>query len=258
MIKIANINTWHGGLRLEQNLKDYMSTCGADMFFLQEVLNSSNPTHPFAYRFGNKVTDTTQLPYSVFHQTFELDMENGLGYVPYGLALTSRFPLYDTTTRDLLYSFPGKTKFDNNPQYIPDMPRQLLHTKTDINGKTYNLINLQGVWAPDGNETEKQKEMGKIIIEYVKDLQNVIMAGDFNIREQTQTIQTLSELFTNPFQNERTTSFNLKHKDLVNNPGYAEAVVDFIFVSKNLTVTNHYTADADISDHQTQVVELDI
>jgi endonuclease/exonuclease/phosphatase (EEP) superfamily protein YafD len=119
----------------------------------------------------------------------------------------------------------------------------------------YELMTVHGVWAPDGNETDDQKAMGKKISEYIQNKSNVILSGDFNINQKSECISGIEKDLTNIFKDERITSFNMKHKD---KPGYASAVVDFVFASPAIKVLEHRTADVDVSDHQSQVVVFDL
>jgi endonuclease/exonuclease/phosphatase family metal-dependent hydrolase len=115
-------------------------------------------------------------------------------------------------------------------------------------------MSLQGVWAHDATETPAQIEMGNRISKYVQGKNNVILAGDFNVNEGTQTIDLLGESLSNIFKGERRTSFNMTRKG----PQFSEAVVDFVFTSPNIKVADHHTATADVSDHQSQIVVLEL
>jgi endonuclease/exonuclease/phosphatase family metal-dependent hydrolase len=99
--------------------------------------------------------------------------------------------------------------------------------------------------------------MGELIAEQVKDLENVILAGDFNLFPSTKTVELIEDHLKNVFKNELTTSFNMKQKTNPNT-NYATSVVDMIFVSKNIKVIQHYCPQVDISDHLplVSVIEL--
>ncbi|HYF04547.1 MAG TPA: hypothetical protein VEA59_00075 [Patescibacteria group bacterium] len=114
-------------------------------------------------------------------------------------------------------------------------------------------MTLQGVWAPNEKETENQKKMAGILSSYVTNKPRTILSGDFNVNPYTHTITTLDGILDNVFKSDsRKTSFNLKHKDLIKSPGYAEGIVDFIFTSRDIPHICHYTSDVDVSDHLAQ------
>ena len=57
------------------------------------------------------------------------------------------------------------------------------------------------------------------------------------------------------FKDELKTTFNMKRKT---DPGYAAAVVDMIFISKNIEVISHDCPQVDISDHLPLVCKFNI
>jgi endonuclease/exonuclease/phosphatase family metal-dependent hydrolase len=59
----------------------------------------------------------------------------------------------------------------------------------------------------------------------------------------------------NVFKDELRSTFNMRHKQ---NPGYASAVVDMIFVSPDLKISKHYASDADVSDHIPLIIEIEV
>jgi len=65
----------------------------------------------------------------------------------------------------------------------------------------------------------------------------------------------ISDHLTNIFGNELKTSFNMRRKD---NPGYATACVDMLFVSSDIKVMDKVCPDVDISDHLPLVATLRI
>ncbi len=97
--------------------------------------------------------------------------------------------------------------------------------------------------------------MGQNISYCIQDKSNIIMSGDFNINCHTETVDLIEKDLVNIFGDERSTSFNMKHKS---KPGYASAVVDFVFVSPNIKVLEHYQLDVDIPDHMSQVVVFEL
>jgi endonuclease/exonuclease/phosphatase family metal-dependent hydrolase len=55
------------------------------------------------------------------------------------------------------------------------------------------------------------------------------------------------------FGEELKTTFNMKHKD---NPGYATAAVDMMFISPDIKVSEKACPEVDVSDHLPLVVQL--
>ena len=88
--------------------------------------------------------------------------------------------------------------------------------------------------------------MAQTIVDAIKPFDSVVLAGDFNVQEKTESIGLIETHLTNIFKGERSSSFNMKHKT---NPGFATAVVDMVFVSPSLTVLEHRQCDENVSDH---------
>ncbi len=251
-IKIININTWWGGRYLWDNLTQYLKSEQADIVMMQEAcVNSGSGLLQYL---TTAASLKKMLDYPYAEQQLQYGEKVGQETLSLANAMLSRFPLINKSVVWLQGNGPGA--IDNaNPASFPDAPRNLLHCQMDINDQLYNLITLQGVWAPDSNVTDGQLAQGKVPADYIKDKPNIILSGDFNVKEGSQPISLIEQYLTNIFVGERKSSFNMKHKT---NPGYATAVVDFVFTSPDLKVTDHYTADADVSDHQSQVVILDL
>jgi endonuclease/exonuclease/phosphatase family metal-dependent hydrolase len=251
-MKLVNLNTWHGGKYLWDNIVEYLRAEDPDILMLQEAYASKEPGQAPFLNTAQSIQGILDLPYSEFAQEFMLSTPED--HAPMGNAILSRFPLTHVNTVWLHGNGPTEVN-DLDRAAIPNIPRNMLHCQTEIKGQTYNLLNTHGVWAPDSKETDSQQEMGRIISDYIQDMTNVILAGDFNTNENTSTMSAIRENLVDIFSGERKSSFNMKHKT---NPGYATAVVDFIFVSPNIRVLEHRTSERDVSDHQSQIVILDL
>lgn len=234
------------------NIVEYLSTEKPDILLLQEAYQSIAPDPRPYMNTAASLQQILGFPFNDYEPTFTLNRPEETAI--FGNAILSKFAL---SKKNILWLQGQHSVIADarNRELIPTFPRNLLHCQADINGKAYNLMTLQGIWAKDGTETEAQKQMGKRISDYIKGKDNVILAGDFNVNEKTETIVGLEKDMVNIFKDERISSFNMKHKT---SQGYAKAVVDFVFTSPHIKVLNHYTSQADVSDHQSQVVMLDL
>lgn len=240
-----------GGKETWENIVAYLHEEQPDILMLQEVYNSTEPNVPTYLSAYTSLKEKLGYSYTEYEPQF--NMKHGEDYGALGLAIFSKFPLLEKSV--LWLQGNGVREVDHDDEEgVPTQPRNLLHCKTEINGETYNLMTLHGVWAPDGNETELQKEMAKRIFGYIADKENIILSGDFNVNENTSCINLLEGKLKNIFKGERTTSFNMTRKQ---NPVFATAIVDFIFVSPNIKVVDHCTSDKDVSDHQSQIVVIE-
>jgi endonuclease/exonuclease/phosphatase family metal-dependent hydrolase len=112
------------------------------------------------------------------------------------------------------------------------------------------------------NPSEQRKAMCQTIAETAASKHSLVFCGDTNLNPTNHAIAPIDALLTPVFaKDELLTSFNLNHKDLVNFPGYATAVVDLMYVSDDIRVIAHSApADdsADVSDHLPLVATLEI
>ena len=112
---------------------------------------------------------------------------------------------------------------------------------------------MHGIWGHDGEDNPRRLEMSQTILEAIGDKPNVILSGDFNVREGTRTIRNIEKSLLNVFAGELTTTFNMKQKT---DPKFARAVIDFIFVDLNFRVLDHRAPQVDVSDHMPLIVTL--
>lgn len=242
---------WLGGQHTWDNIINYLQEEEPDIIFLQEVNNSVKKNLPPYLTSYISLQEKLGLPYFEYENQFNIKIEDD--YVPRGLAIFSKFPL---SNKSVVWLYgDAVTDVEDIPEFIPTFPRNLLHCQVLANDTYYNLMTLQGVWAHDGQETEGQRQMAQKIFDYIKDKENIILGGDFNVNENTRSIKLIEQKLVNIFKGERETSFNMTRK---NKSGYAEAVVDFILTSPNIKVVDHYSSDKDVSDHHSQVVIIEV
>ena len=239
--KLVNLNIWIGG-KLFDSAIDFLSKENPDILTLQEAFNGLGNELPENERTIEILKKELGYKYSFFSKCF-MD-EATKGKVDRGNAILSRFPIINTN--DVFYDRPYGMYSENRPQDFPILPRTIQHAEIQVNNKTVNVFNTQGIWGLDGDDNKRRLRMSKIILAQVKGKDNVILAGDFNVKPNTKTINNIEELFINVFKDELKTTFNMKRKT---NPGYATAVVDMIFISKNIEVVNHTCPQVDVSDH---------
>lgn len=242
--KIINLNVWLGGKLMPQIL-DFLEQENADILNLQEVRkgDTKNPDIEQA------IKEKLEYEYSFFTPAFFDTVEN----CDSGNLILSKYPIVKTDYKFLF----GQYKIHEHgqdPNYFSTLPRIIQHATIDINGtKIYNF-NVHGIWAHrDGSDSPNRLKMSNIVCQEIKDKKNVILTGDFNSQENTKTINNIENYLTNIFKDERKSSFNMKQKT---DPGYGEAVVDFIFTSNNFRILSKSMPNVDISDHLPLVANL--
>ena len=102
---------------------------------------------------------------------------------------------------------------------------------------------------------DRRLQMGRIIAKEIQDKKTVILAGDFNLQPDTDTVKLITKHLTSVFGSSLISTFNMKRKT---NPGYATAAVDMVFVSTDIRVLSAKCPQVEISDHLPLVCELEL
>ncbi|MEK7458162.1 MAG: endonuclease/exonuclease/phosphatase family protein [Patescibacteria group bacterium] len=137
-------------------------------------------------------------------------------------------------------------------------PKNMQCCEIYVGGTKLNVCNMHGLWELSGGDTPERLKMSEIIVQEVGNKRKVILAGDFNLRPNIQTVQNIEKHLANVFKDQLRTTFNLKRKDLKKFPGYASTVVDMIFTSKDVSILSRGSPNVDVSDHMPLVVEFSV
>jgi endonuclease/exonuclease/phosphatase family metal-dependent hydrolase len=228
----------------------FLKEQAADIVLLQEVNNGTDPSFTENLRAFEVLKERLDYPYADFAPAVINRLE--AGKIQEGNAVLSRFPILG---HDVHFLSGELSEHPYDPALAPAWPRNLQHVALDANGSEINVFNFQGVWDLDGdNFSEQRRRMSDTIIEQVKNKPHVILAGDTNAKPTNPAMRAIEEHLTSVFGNSLTTTFNMQRKD---NPGYATAAVDLMYVSNDLRVTGKTCLDVDISDHLPLVVTLE-
>ena len=252
--KFISLNLWIGGLLFDDILA-FLEKENADIVVLQEVMDAKDEKLPAHYYSLKSLQAKLNYPYTDFAPT----LVNKLPWVKVteGNAVLSRFPIKDRGVAYFEEPF-DETKLRDifDPSTYSTTPRNLEHVVLDTPAGDINIFNFQGVWDLDGDNVSPQREkMRDIILRETAGKSNVILAGDTNAKYTNPVMQDIEKHLTNVFGDSLTTSFNMRRKD---NPGYATAVVDIIYISPNIRVVDKSCPDIDISDHLPLVATFEL
>ncbi|QQG44097.1 MAG: endonuclease/exonuclease/phosphatase family protein [Candidatus Roizmanbacteria bacterium] len=248
--KFITLNLWEGGLLLD-NALEFLKKENANIVNLQETFNEKDETLEKRYRSGAIIKKELHYLCDFFSPTFlDIRIPEKLNQ---GNLVLSRHPIIKTDT--IFYDVPYGNLTVNNNDYSFN-PRNLQHVNIRTGDTELNVFNTQGIWGFDGNDNERRIEMSRIIVKEIKGKQNVILAGDFNVHPDTITIGNIEKYLKNVFCNELKTTFNMKRK--AKSGGFANSVVDMVFISKNIKVFDHYCPDVDVSDHLPLICSFEV
>lgn len=245
--KYLSINVWFGGKQWD-DLVDFLKQEDADIVALQEVYGGEDPKLEKRLRTIQALTKEVPYPYTAFAPAM-IDSKLNL---PWGNAVLSKFPI--TKHEAIFFDVPfGERELKRgNAEYAP---RNMLHAVIDLGSTTLNVFSLHGIWGKDGDDNPRRLAMSDTIIARTKQLPHVILSGDSNVKENTETVRKLERHLHNVFKGERATSFNMRIKT---DQRLAAAAVDHLLVSQDLTVTEHSQPDVDASDHLPLVATIEI
>lgn len=250
-VKFITLNIWQGGNLLDEALL-FLQEKDPDILLMQEVYDGKNFLYEQKYRTFDLVRKILSFPYASFSPAF-LDTRT-IGNINRGNAVFSKFPILGNTT--ITYDLPyGKFDEEHPTSSYEKVPMCIEHAVLLIQGNKYNIYNLQGIWGKDGKDNERRLKMSKVLVEEVKDKERVILAGDFNLNPDTKTIRNVEKYLRNVFKNKLPTTFNMKQKKKL---GFAESVVDMVFVSHDVNVIDCSCPQVDISDHLPLVCDLEL
>ncbi len=246
--KFICLNLWEGG-RLFDEIVSWLREERADIIALQEVYKSSDQRLERRYRSLAELRRALGLSHYCFGPAF-MDYRERVTEV--GNGVLSKFPI--KAGRTVFYDVPYDSHFMDKEDFT-QAPRNLQHARVEVGGNVINVFNTQGIWGLDGDDNERRLNMARTIVKEIGDKENVVLAGDFNVREDTETVATIESRLLNIFRGELKSSFNMRWKK---NPNFATAVVDMIFVSGDLKVVQHYVPEVNVSDHRPLVAVLEV
>jgi len=249
-IKFVTLNIWKGGM-LFDNILSFIKKEVPDVVVMQEVLNGKDSRLEKQFRTFGVFKEELGYPYSVFSPAFL--NTSSIGKIEEGNAIFSRFPIIQdkVTFFDKQY---GEFNSENS-KHFELIPAILQHAIISVTNAKLNVFNIHGIWGLNGKDNETRLKMSKIIVDKIRDKQNVILAGDFNVKPNTQTIKNIEKHLKNVFKDELSTTFNTKRKG---KGGYSGSVVDGIFVGSDIKVLDHYCSRVDVSDHLPLVCRIEI
>ncbi len=259
IIKLVNLNFWWGGKRLD-NIIDFLRRENPDIITGQEVMNGAKDNLPKNLKTIIILKTHLNLPFYSFSPAFYIKRKSEK--IDCGNLVMAKFPVKTVGTifYDILYRrrrtvLVKKILTANDINEFINTPRNLLMTEIIINRQAYSIYTTQGIWDQHGRDNPRRLAMSQKIIRAIANKKNLILTGDFNINEGTQSIANIEKRLRSVFKGELTSTFNMKHKT---DPGYSRAVVDMIFVSPTIKVVEHSCPLVDVSDHLPLIIKFEV
>lgn len=140
---------------------------------------------------------------------------------------------------------------------IEDDPRCALILTFRVGNQELISINTHLAWGPRPDDKPYKLKQAQILIDYVKQLkQSFILSGDFNVTSDSQIVQSLNQIARNVTLEEGITNTlnpNIHRVKSLFPPGL---LVDFVYVSPEIKVTDFEVKPVDLSDHYPSIMSF--
>ena len=157
-LKIICLNIWIGGILFDEAVS-FLKSQQPDIVLLQEAYNGEDSSLATQHRTYTALKEQLQFPYSHFASAF-LEELNGQ-YIQQGNAILSKYPLEELAV--VFYDEPFGVR-DNRRAAFHQTPRNLQHVVVDVQDTKLHLLNTQGIWGKDGEDSPRRLAMSETIL----------------------------------------------------------------------------------------------
>jgi len=233
-------------MRLSTRVEDMVKKEAPDIITFQEVYESESDMGVFPGL--AEVANNLRFHHHYFSPLYSLQFFGRLA--EFGNATVSNLALSDTRTEFTNLEYKHELMFDDDDYNV----RNFQHvTVTDQNGKIVHIINHHG-YHVEGHKKGNDFTLKacRQIVDYALQLDGpVIIAGDFNLVPDSESLGVINEHFRNLTQQYglASTRTDLTHKT---------EPCDYIFVNDMLKVSNFYVSEVVASDHVGLVVDFEL
>ncbi len=141
-----------------------------------------------------------------------------------------------------------------------DMSRSALALEFNFSGQKLTIVNTHMAWNMSPLDTPEKERQAQALLHYVEKISTpFVLAGDFNLTPETNIIKTFNKLGRNLVTEHIITNTLNPHTHKVKELFPKGLAVDYIFLSKELTVKNFKLVDSpDLSDHFGLEVDVEL
>ena len=245
-MKLIQLNTLSGFAG--RKILDFMREQNADFFHLQEVVSSPKGRSDF-FDFLENAQKSTKAEWVFFSPTHDYHFVKIPVY--FGNAILSQHKIshaYEEFTHQAY-----KKEYDTTTD--SELSKLFQHAVvTTAFGKQFNLVNYHGHNVKNVNkagnaETEKHCQR---IADFIATLSGpLILSGDFNLAPDSKSLEPLNACLRNLcIENKVETTYTAMTDN--------NTVVDYIWVSSDITVNRFEVLPDIVSDHAALLLEFDV
>lgn len=262
-MQLISLNIWGGQVHdpLFKFINKHKST--TDIFFFQEVFRSDRNviTHGSHSNIIEELSESLSnfngffSPCAKGHDTrgkVDFPLEFGqMTFVKKGLNIKRQGEIF------------VHKKFNEIGEYYPDgrvnFPRNIIFTEIENEGKKFLVLNLHGLWEPaPKTDIPARIRQSEIIIKFIEDNKlPTILAGDFNLRIDTKSLQMFEDKgMRNLVKESKATTTRSPHYD--NKWRKDDLFADYTIITKGIYVTDFKVMTDDVSDHLPMMIKFEV
>ncbi len=244
-MKLITLNIW-GGRQGDSLIDFFKKYSDVDVFLLQEVHNNATDETKW-------VTHVNEHAYSEIAEV--LPDHNGY-YAPaileeWGLAAFVKKTISVEEVGDV---FVFRSKDSHVGRDGTTLGKNIQYLKIVSEEKNMTIINFHGLWNGKGKtDTEDRMGQSEKIVNFIKNIKDpVVLAGDFNLRPDTQSLKMIVEKLNlkNLIQEYNITSTRTTFYDK------AEKFADYILTSQDVAIKDFKVLPDEVSDHSALFLEI--
>lgn len=253
-MRLITLNTWGGKKFIELISFIQKQAASTDFFCFQEVFSTNTEI-----KYSNGIRTNLQQELELVlaeHASFfapaldGFDVKGKVNFdLHYGLStfISKKFNVKDSY--DTFVYLNRETKPEDHD--AGNHPRNLQITKLEVDQKNLNIFNFHGLWTSTKLDTTERLKQSKKILESIKSTNGkTILAGDFNLKPETESIQMLDSSLDNLIKRFQISS---TRSSLYLKP---EKFADYIFISKDLNIKAFDVPNLKISDHRPLILDF--
>lgn len=252
-MKLLNINTW-GGQRLD-DLLALLSSQEWDLITLQEVFALQTGDVKPLFKEKKVMNLLEMIRNNLSQQHFFFSSTAGYFWsgkiVEFGNLTISKNPIRNSRT--VFYDIDYIGNFHGTSGDFTKDPRNLQIVEVQLEDRIVSVLNTHGIWQLDNkkSDTNRTIEMAKTIVRNINIDVPTIIAGDFNLTPETESIQLLEEVAENLVIKNGIINTRNSYKGLVE-------VVDYIFSNSKVSVNSLSMLETNASDHNALILDFEI
>ncbi len=242
-MKLITLNTWGG--RVKEPLTGFIEKYkDIDIFCFQEIYDNAEEVMKDHYSEDcfNIFSDLKELLPN--HNAFFRPVLQGV----YGLAIFIKKEISLLEEGELFIH-------QSDSQRVTDghHSRNLQWVKFNLNNERYTIMNVHGLWNGKGKtDTAERIAQSNIIKEFSDKAEGKkILAGDFNLNPDTESVSILEKDMRNLIKEYGVTS---TRTSLYEKPG---KFADYIFTSPEIKVNDFKVLPDEVSDHSALYLEIE-